>query len=653
MAERYTTFLWTGLGATLVIALLAAALVRASLIEGKLGALKARLLAVERWRFVAALALLSGGLTVLFTLLVLEGKPVMLDAVSQLIHARYLAAGRLAGPVLAFPEFWQFQFVLDTPNGWVSQYPFGHALLLAFGFKVGAVWLVPAVLVAITVLLTALVAERLFPEDRTTARLGALFLAVSPFFVALAGAYMNHVSAAAFAVLAVYCALRARDGRAVWALAAGAAVGMVFVTRPLTGVVIGAVVTLGVWLAGWWDGSLRGTEVGSRAALAVAGAVPFGASLAAYNAYFFGSPFRFGYLAAWGPRHGLGFHADPWGVDYGPVEALAYTSADLLGLSTELLWSTVPVVGVVGLYLVFGKRLSSGARMVVVWALLPLLANAFYWHHDLVMGPRMLNEAAPAWSLLAAAAAVGLVRLTPHREAPGAFSPRAGLVVTLLLGLAAGIFYYGPRRLLSFDHARSYAGTSLEAPRTAFPSVIFVHDSWRTRLGARLDAAGMRMDSIQAALSHNSLCTVQRFLDALEADGSGSDVAATPMLRFESGPGPQLALPANRGPARTRQTGLSAECRRELSSDGRWITSLPGLLWQGDLPGISSQGAMFVRDMGPERNARLLAELPGRRPLVLMPVAPFSVTKGREPVAYETGMRDLWGEPERPGQGQL
>jgi hypothetical protein len=660
LAYRYSRFLWTGLPATLLIGVAAAAFLRGSFVRDELGRAKDWLTGLGRTRFLLGLAVLSGGLTLAFALVVLDGRPVMLDAVGQLLQARYFAAGRLAGPPLALPEFWQFQFMLDTPNGWVAQYPFGHAALLALGFKLGAVWAVAPTLVAATVLLTALVAERLFPDDPLTARLGALLLAVSPFFVALAGSYMNHVTAAAFVMLGAYCALRARDGRAVWALAAGAAVGAAFVTRPLAGVVLGAVVTLGVWCAGWIDRSLRGSGVGLRTALSAVGALPFGVGLAAYNAHFFGSPIRFGYLAAWGPRHGLGFHPDPWGNAYGPVQALAYTSADLLGLSTELLWSTVPVVALVGLYFLLGRRLSGGVRLVAAWALLPVLANAFYWHHDLIMGPRMLNEAAPAWALLCAAAAVGLVRRTPHelRVAGWSFRTRPAVTLMLLLGIGAGIFYYGPRRLLSYGRVQAQSGSRLEAPQPGFLSLVFVHDSWRTRLGARLDAGGMRMDSIQAALSYNAPCEVQRFLDAREAGGPGDAGGRPPVLRFESStaaaPADQAAggeESAEQAPPPWMVERPPPQCQRQAASDGYGITALPGLLWQGDLPGLPPRGAMFVRDMGPERNERLLARFPDRRALALVQSSPLLASSRPVLVSYERGTLMLWGNEPAGGTG--
>jgi hypothetical protein len=159
----------------------------------------------------------------------------------------------------------------------------------------------------------------------------------------------------------------------------------------------------------------------------------------------------------------------------------------------------------------------------------------------------------------------------------------------------------------------------------------------------------MRMDSIQAALSHNEPCGVQRFLDSRDAVETGGANAAPPGLRFGPAAGPEGIAPSAAGERRWAGERLAAECERQIASDARGVVGLPGLLWQGDLPGLSPRGAMFVRDMGPERNARLLGQFPGRRALVLMPASPAS--RLREPVlvSYDRGSSLLW--PVGPGRG--
>jgi hypothetical protein len=86
---------------------------------------------------------------------------------------------------------------------------------------------------------------------------------------------------------------------------------------------------------------------------------------------------------------------------------------------------------------------------------------------------------------------------------------------------------------------------------------------------------------------------------------------------------------------------LTQDCLAEAASDRAGTIPLMPLLWQGDLPGIPGGGAMFVRDLGPETNARLTARFPGRRVGVLyrrfddgLPVL----------VPYSEGMQALWGE---------
>jgi len=79
---------------------------------------------------------------------------------------------------------------------------------------------------------------------------------------------------------------------------------------------------------------------------------------------------------------------------------------------------------------------------------------------------------------------------------------------------------------------------------------------------------------------------------------------------------------------------------RQVWADRLGIVDVAPLLWQGDLPGLPGRGAMFVRDLGPELNAELLAAYPDRRPFMLFTPAPD------EPPAllpYEEGVRRIWG----------
>ena len=639
-AETSRTLMLLGTVITLTLGVLLSRVIDGRRLDGVLIRAGQRLASIPLVWFAGALAVFSTLATAIFSITVLDGKPNLIDAMVQLTQARYVAAGHLGGPVDSFSEFWHLPNSIVTPGGWVSQYPPGYVVLLGIGLRLGIGILVGPVLAGVTVFFTALAAERLFPADRIVARVGVLLLACSPFMIGLAGAYMNHIGAAAFISIAVYCALRSRDTDSLpWAIGCGAAVGAVFSIRPLTAVVAALIVAI-VWLSG--AARQRGLvmSVVRLSAGAVIGIAPFFFALAAYNQHFFGSPLRFGYAALVGPSVGPGFHRDPSGHMYGPLQALAYTSSDLLTLGTYLLETPIPVVLVVGLFLLLSKRFDSGVRIVVAWALLPVLANAFYWHHGIFMGPRMLNEWAPAWAILAAVAAVGLVRRIPPATSFGNYAPRFGLSLALLLAWAAGLVYLAPQRLLRYGGSWM-ASTRMAVPTTPTPSLVFVHGGWPTRIAVRLTAHGLRGDSLEAAMALNTTCDTHDFAGWYAAEARLRS-QRPPQLNFDfAKPSQGQKLDIAQGDQIRYAPGapLPPACRRQVASDTLGIVDVSPLVWQSDLPGLRAKGAMIVRDMGPDENAQLIARYSDRVPMLL-----FRSTKEGPPtlVPYAQGIKSLW-----------
>jgi hypothetical protein len=640
-AELSRSMLLLGSLIVITVAILVSRLLDPAAIDQTFARLGRRLLAIPTLWFAVGLGLITAAITLAFSFVVLDGKPNNIDAMVQLLHARFVAAGHLAGPANAFPEFWQLQNSLVTPNGWVSQYPPGYVIFLAAGMRLGMVQLVGSIFAGLTVFFVALTADRLLPEDRATARLGAAMLCFSPFLIGLAGAFMNHVGAAAFTSAAVYFAVRGRDdARFWWSLLAGSAVGVVFSIRPLSAVVAAAVVAV-VWLTTDPTDSRPRTMLFLRRTLAaIVGISPILAAIGAYNQHLFGSPFTFGYVASQGPLVEPGFHRDPTGAFYGPLQALGYTSSDLVTFSLYLLETPIPVVVVVGLFLLLAKRFSVGVRVIAIWALLPVAANALYWHHGIFMGPRMLNEAAPPWALLTAIAAVGLVRLVPGERAWGNYSPRAALTLTFALSWIAGLLYLGPQRLASYGGAWMES-SRLEIPRADGPSLVFVHGGWTGRVVMRLISHGMRVDSVEAAMRQNSTCDSHNYSlwYSRPADGRAHDA---PPLDFSFVPHdtpPQVKIAAGDEIRARPGVPLSRECLREVASDTLGIVDVGPLLWHGDLPGIAGNGPMFVRDMGPEANASMVRRYPDRVPIVLL--RPHDAQQPKL-VPYTEGMNLLW-----------
>ena len=110
---------------------------------------------------------------------------------------------------------------------------------------------------------------------------------------------------------------------------------------------------------------------------------------------------------------------------------------------------------------------------------------------------------------------------------------------------------------------------------------------------------------------------VELYLDEVERAGG----TAPRSLAFAASAGSslrELRMPISGSVIRSSEgEALHPLCVREASSDFQGVVGLPPLLWQGDLPGLPASGALFVRDFGPERNARLIARFPDREPLLL------------------------------------
>lgn len=622
LGHSYTLTLWTWSVLGVAGAVVLGRLLRPGWLERAWRGASDWVLSASVHRFGLGLAVLAAGASLWVSAAVLGQGPILVDGVSQLVQGRYFAAGTLSGPRLEYPEFWQIQSMVLTDAGWASQYPPGFPALLAVGWWLGLTWMVGPVVLGLAVYLTTLCAERLFPDDRIVARIGAALTALSPLLIFHAAAYMNHVLALALLVVSLYASLRAVAGSWTWSFLSGAALGAMFAVRPYTAVVLGFFATVLGWLGA--PGQLR------RLTGAVAGAAPLVLGTLLYNAYLFGKPTRFGYIAAEGPGHGLGFHVDPWGNPYGPLEAVAYTSADLVGLSADLLQAPIPSLALVALCLLLARRLSRGAALAAAWALLPVAANAFYWHHDLFMGPRLLYEAAPGWCLLLAVSMVWLIRALPDQGGglvPARMIPKGGVAAVFALSLVVAVLYAGPAKLASYQSTTDRLGMSVRAPEVERASLVFVHGSWEARLGSRLSGLGMRMDSVRSVLEHNSTCRVELFLagaEDLDFDGA-------------NGPFQEVRLPSGSVIRSYPGEDFDPRCERQAASDFGGVVDLAPLVWQGDLPGLKSRGAMFVRDFGPEVNARLLERFPEREPRVL-------IRRGAEMrlLSYAQGMARLW-----------
>ena len=250
------------------------------------------------------------------------------------------------------------------------------------------------------------------------------------------------------------------------------------------------------------------------------GGLPFALLLGWYNQRLFGHWLRFGYTAAFGRNHGLGFHLDPWGYMYGLPEALGFSSIDILAFGVQLLETPLPLTVLLGAYLLFGPGLPKGGGTLLAWGFLPILANALYWFHD----PRMLFEAAPAWIFLTA---LGVVEIVRRAQGKGGWRKRVGEITAwcCLVALLAAAGWGIPSRW------KSYRWPSETLSRIRMPALppgeaplVFVHTPWNERLSSRLQGAGgMRQDSVVLLLHRTTTCQLHSYSEARTAQASGRD----------------------------------------------------------------------------------------------------------------------------------
>ncbi|MDI3340260.1 MAG: hypothetical protein QJR03_06975 [Sphaerobacter sp.] len=385
---------------------------------------------------------------------VFDRLPHVEDEVAFLFQARTMAAGHIVAPAPPVPAAFSIPFVIVRDGMWFGKYPPGYPLVLALGVLIGQPWLLNPIAGAVAILLLYRAGRAVYRPG--TGLLAAALLATSPVFLLQAGSFMSHVVGLIWATALLLLFARARAGGALLpAVAAGAAVGMLFLARPLTAVGIGLPYALVA------AADLAAGPVGRRRALALAaGFLPFVALLLAYNAYTTGSPVRFGY-ELWWPFDRIGFGPDvgPHGHDL--AAGLRNTGYNLDALRRLLFgwpgWLTLlPAALAVGVALV-----ALGARAAARWrGARPAL--------------RVPGGAAWGWDLLLAGSALGLILVHIAYWTPGQmYGPRyyfeatgalALLTARGLLHLAGGLAWALRRARLPAGRARPLAAAAVLLP---------------------------------------------------------------------------------------------------------------------------------------------------------------------------------------------
>jgi hypothetical protein len=523
------------------------------------------------------------------------------DEMAMTWHARMLLAGHLAIPPTAHPEFFNTVSVLERDGRWFSQYPIGGPALIALGLAARAVWLVGPLLLGVATWQLYRFARRAFGE--ATARAATLLFVLSPFVLVLGSTQMNHTPAMTFTLLAL-AELAAWDesagrARSTHAALLGFAVGCITLVRPLDAALVA--VPIGVFQL------VRALREPARwrsiAVQCLAGAVPVAVLLWA-NARTTGAPLLFGYDAAHGPAHALGFHVDPNGDPHTPVRGLVYASGYLMRFDRFLFEWPLPALLVVCAVLATLRRASRWDTLLLALVGTFLAGYAAYWHNGFFDGPRFLFPIAPVLVLYAA-------RLPEAAQASAhEVRRRVARVLVPACVLCAWLvplsFSSVPGRLLAQRDQRTKLKTDVVAQAAGAGltnAVVFVREPWRGRLLARLRGLGVRQFDAEQVVNTTDACALQMALD--EADAApAADAAllrARVLARARSAGAAALSagVIAESRVARAPGGPDSPRCRDEAAADTL-----------GTMP-----YAVFLREQAVARDGRLAGEVVWARDL--------------------------------------
>jgi hypothetical protein len=203
-----------------------------------------------------------------------------------------------------------------------------------------------------------------------------------------------------------------------------------------------------------------------------------------------------------------------------------------------------------------------------------------------------------------------------------------------------------PRRLGTATVGEAEVAAVRPPPAPSEDAIVFVHGSAARRATARLQALGVRGDSIESAIRRNDLCELAAWIDVRRGVRPGP----APEIDFAPRPGsPPRVVPVETGPgvfARVRADVdgvpvVSVACRTDVLGPDRVGTlELDPLLWAVEREGaIEGRAPLWARDLGPRDNARLIDAFSGRPAWVLVPDE--EGVPRYEP--YDAAMTRIWG----------
>ncbi len=605
------------LGAIVIVAASAgAAALFGERLEDAAERITARLQALPTWVFAASVSLLAIVAAAALSRYCFAGQPFTSDEMAQQWHARMLLDGHFAIAAERFREFFNTAPVYDAGR-WFSQYPIGGPALIALGLAAGAAWLMNPLLLGIIVWAFYRFVARAY--DEATARLATLLFVASPMVLVMSASQMSHVPAlaAAMVALAALAAWEAAEGpraAARHAAVIGAALGVMATVRPYDAVLVAAVIggfQLVVLVR-------RRELVGTLGWQVAAGCIPVALLLWA-NVRTTGHPFVFAYTVLDGVGHRVGFHLAPDGRMHTPVRGLLLASGYLMRLDRYLFEWPLPGLAFVVATLFALRRASRWDVLLVALIGVFVAGYGAYWFDGFFAGPRFLFSAVPAFVVFAARAP-GAVRARLKRGR----ARQAMLTVIPLCVAVAWLVPVGTQgalvRIRSYHAQRTKEKTDIEAQLSRagiHNALVFVNESWRGRLLARLRVFGIEPFAADRDVSTYDACALQMALDAEDTlPAANPQVRQARVLAAARAAGhaePVRGLPGDRAVSIVPGSRPTATCLRESNADAAGTMPYPIFLAkQHVVDGRVGGDVVFVRDFG-VRDSLLRSRFAGRR----------------------------------------
>jgi 4-amino-4-deoxy-L-arabinose transferase-like glycosyltransferase len=440
-------------------------------------------------KLILILCILAFVVTAAVAYFAFERLPHLEDEVAYLFQARTLALGRLTVPTPAVEESFWVPFVLDYQGNRFGKYPPGWPALLAGGVLAGVPWLVNPLLAALALYLIYRLGQTLY--DERVGLLAAALGLISPLFLVLSGSFLSHLASLVWLLLFSLWFIWTVQGRSRWfAVGAGAALGLAFLTRSLTAVAYAAPFILYSLVQ-----VIRRQPHWSRHLLIAAAGAGVAALLPAYQWAVTGDPWLNPYVLWW-PYDRIGFGPDIGAMPGGHSIRYAW-----INLKQDLSRAATDVLGWPGLSwipLVLGLALRP--RRAKDWTLLaPLaclvLAYLFYWIGSpaRLWGPRYYFEGFGGLWLLGA---VGLLKVWDWAGKQRQLWLQPALVATLVVICAGALAANLPYRMGEAHGFYGITRSQLDPIEAAglHDALVFVYaDRW-LEYGAMLGEASPLLD---------------------------------------------------------------------------------------------------------------------------------------------------------------